>query len=247
MEYENIYEINHYTRGEKVRWLRKHRTKDNSKKGYMSSDVLAKEMNISSSTLNKIEKDEEINLSSIVAVADYFGVSIDWLCSLSNISAIDDKLKFVCDYTGLSESAVKTMKTLNDPLDHIFSGVPSEFTPIIDYLINDIGLKFNKDANGVITDTCRYKHDSIINALARYLYIHPEDDQSVYLTTNGKIFLDREKAFEENKGKTDINRVFIENSADLIKSVYYNNLINAIRVTKENFRGDTHGNNQETQ
>ena len=59
--------------------------------------------------------------------------------------------------------------------------------------------------------------------------------------------LDREKAFEENKGKTDINRVFIENSADLIQSTYYHNLINAIRVTKEKYRGDSNGNDQETE
>lgn len=110
MEHDNIYEINHYTRGEKARWLRKHRAKDNSKKGYMSSEVLAKKMNISSSTLNKIENDEEVNLSSIIAVSDYFDVSIDWLCSLSNIRAIDDKLNFVCKYTGLSEEAINEIR-----------------------------------------------------------------------------------------------------------------------------------------
>lgn len=187
------------------------------------------------------------NTSQIKTIADFLECSADFLLGLTETPTVDTNVRAICDYTGLSESAVKTLHTLNENRDNIFSGVPSEFTPIIDYLINDIGLKFNKDANGVITDTCRYKHDSIINALARYLYIHPDDDQSVYLTTNGKIFLDREKAFEENKGKTDINRVFIENSADLIRSTYYNNVINAIRVTKENYRGDIDGNNQKTQ
>lgn len=228
------------TIGNKLKYFRKQHG--------LTQQALADEFNIKQDDISRYENDkQDLNLSILRLYCKRFGVSADYLLGLTDTPTNDKDVRAICDYTGLSESAVDTLNRLSDPLDHIFSGVPSEFTPIIDYLINDIGLKFNKDANGVITDTCRYKRDSIINALARYLYIHPDDDQSVYLTTNGKIFLDREKAFEENKGKTDINRVFIENSADLIRSTYYNNVINAIRVTKENYRGDIDGNNQKTQ
>ena len=228
------------TIGNKLKYYRK--------QNGLTQQALADEFNIKQDDISRYENDkQDLNLSILRLYCRRFGVSADYLLGLTDTPTNDKDVRAICDYTGLSESAVKTLNRLSDPLDHIFSGVPSEFTPIIDYLINDIGLKFNKDANGVITDTCRYKHDSVINALAKYLYIHPDDDQSVYVTTNGKIFLDREKAFEENRGKTDINQVFIENSADLIRSTYYNNLIRAITKAKENYRGDTDGNNQKTQ
>lgn len=228
------------TIGNKLKYYRK--------QNGLTQQALADEFNIKQDDISRYENDkQDLNLSILRLYCRRFGVSADYLLGLTDTPTNDKDVRAICDYTGLSESAVNTLNTLNENRDNIFSGVPSEFTPIIDYLINDIGLKFNKDANGVITDTCRYKHDSIINALAKYLYIHPDDDQSVYVTTNGKIFLDYEKAIEENKGKTDINQVFIEYSADLIKSVYYNNLIRAITKAKENYRGDIDGNNQKTQ
>ena len=50
-------------------------------------------------------------MSTIIDIANRFDVSIDWLCSRSTISDTDYNLNFVCDYLGLSESAVTEFKS----------------------------------------------------------------------------------------------------------------------------------------
>lgn len=112
-----LYAINNYTLNEKIRWLRKNATHDQSKKGYLSSEALAEETGIAIGTLNYLEtgkkgaKEEKFDckLSTIIEIADYFGVSIDWLCSRSNVSDTDYGINYICDYTGLSEEAVKEL------------------------------------------------------------------------------------------------------------------------------------------
>ena len=59
----------------------------------------------------------------LMKLCDYYKVSADYLLGISNaqITATDDeKLKTVCDYTGLSEKSVKGLKLHTDKgLDHI--------------------------------------------------------------------------------------------------------------------------------
>lgn len=111
MNYTDSYElcqINHYTLGEKVRWLREHKTTDQtSRKGYMTSEALAKEIGIGAATLNSIENNKDCKLSTITEIAEYFDVSIDWLCSRSTVNTHDYDTNFICDYTGLSEHTVE--------------------------------------------------------------------------------------------------------------------------------------------
>lgn len=46
---------------------------------------------------------------SIMKLAEYFGVTADYLLGLTNASVIDTDIRISCDTTGLSEKAVKIL------------------------------------------------------------------------------------------------------------------------------------------
>ena len=49
-------------------------------------------------------------------MADFYGVSIDYLLKKTDIASSDIKIREVCEYIGLSENAVKFLKYIgNDP------------------------------------------------------------------------------------------------------------------------------------
>lgn len=99
----NLYAINNYTMGEKIRYLREQQK--------LSLEKLAKEIGVAKGTLSEIENDKRFgNLSTVIDLANYFDVSIDWLCSRSKISDTDYNLNYVCDYTGLSANAIKAFQ-----------------------------------------------------------------------------------------------------------------------------------------
>lgn len=49
---------------------------------------------------------QQPNISRLAAIAEYFGVSTDWLLGLSDVRTPDIKTQAICSYTGLSEQAV---------------------------------------------------------------------------------------------------------------------------------------------
>lgn len=49
---------------------------------------------------------------TLIKLSEYFNVSVDYLIGVSNVKTIDKDIKFICDYTGLSENAVKKLHLL---------------------------------------------------------------------------------------------------------------------------------------
>lgn len=57
-------------------------------------------------------------------IADKCGVSSDWLIGLSEVRQVDPDLNMICEYTGLSEKNVITLKRINEGLfDWSFGGI----------------------------------------------------------------------------------------------------------------------------
>lgn len=273
----NLHEINNYTLNEKVRWLRENHpnAKDTSKKGYMSTKVLAKKLDFSEGTLNKLEKgskneddsDGDYNLNTIIKVADFFNVSIDWLCSRSSVSDTDYDLNWVCDYTGLSEQAVKnlrdfpyenaTNKVRSDALDVInffFSFVPDtagideyfkRFTRTVHRYNSNIKENINEKKKAVPIFQQRVEQ---LKADSSMDYIFPSDlDQAKKVNNLEKDF--RYNGFELQ----DLARDFI-NDYSVIERKSYNEISNRyyplydemMELQRKNRKGGKHGNDQET-
>ena len=54
---------------------------------------------------------------NLIKIAEFFGISVDYLLGITNSPNRDSRIQSVCDYTGLSTSAVEVLKKLNDKSD----------------------------------------------------------------------------------------------------------------------------------
>ena len=104
-----LYKLKDFTIGEKIKWLREHKPKPDG--GFMTTQDLATELHKSSSTINKLENNADCKISTLIDVAEYFEVSIDWLLSRPKVSEAYCELHSVCKYTGLD---VDTIDFLSD-------------------------------------------------------------------------------------------------------------------------------------
>lgn len=194
-------------------------------------------MGISRSSLEYYEKNKrKPDIDVLLKIADYYGVSADYLLGRTNAETTDRDLRFVCEYTGLSENTVTTLSELHDPLN-VLNVVPGDIVPLVDFLIND--MRFRLTDNG-----CEYRRSSILPRLSDYLGCASYDsEQEVFIAPDGKLYESREKALEETKNLSlDIIKIYSANAADLTDAALYKRLTDAIERAKERYRGDPNGN-----
>lgn len=58
------------------------------------------------------------NFIDCARIAKTYGVSLDWLCGISDVKSPDADLQGVCDYLGISEHVVKTFRTITKEYDN---------------------------------------------------------------------------------------------------------------------------------
>ena len=204
------------------------RKKQNKKRQEVADDL-----GISRSSLEYYEKNKrKPDIEVLTKIADYYNVSADYLLGRTNAETTDKDLRFICEYTGLSENAISTLCELHDPVN-VINLAPAEIVPLIDFLINDMGVRLTDDG-------CAYRHGAILPRLSDYLKsVGFGSKQEVFVTQDGKIFESKEKAHEEaQKLSMDINKIYSANAADLAEAAFYKLLTDAIASAKERYRGD---------
>lgn len=74
------------------------------------------------------------NLEQLIKIARFFNTSVDYLLDLTFTSTTDKDLRYICDYTGLSENAVKELRAdremsayWNYDSEESFCDIASEF------------------------------------------------------------------------------------------------------------------------
>lgn len=95
--------------------------------------------NISFAWFTKLKKSAVKNPGSdiVCMLADYLGVSSDYLLGLSNVPTTDTDLKSVCDYTGLSVEAIDFIKNtpgIDIELLQRFMSVQQQFGEMLEIL-----------------------------------------------------------------------------------------------------------------
>ena len=204
------------------------RKKQNKKRQEVADDL-----GISRSSLEYYEKNKrKPDIEVLTKIADYYNVSADYLLGRTNAETTDKDLRFICEYTGLSENAITTLSELHDPVN-VLNVVPAEIVPLIDFLINDMGVRLTDDG-------CAYRHGAILPRLSDYLKcVGFGSKQEVFVTQDGKIFESKEKAHEEaQKLSMGTNKIYSANAADLAEATFYKLLTDAIASAKERYRGD---------
>lgn len=83
----------------------------------VSQETLSKVLGVSKSTIGLWETGDTLpDAKTIYDLAGYFGVSTEYLLCRTQIKTADSDLKSVCEYTGLSEGAVKFLRYIgHDP------------------------------------------------------------------------------------------------------------------------------------
>lgn len=89
------------------------RLKELREKNEMTQSNAAEKLGITAQSLSLYEKGlRTINIDLLKKVAELFDVSSDYLIGISNTATTDTDMKAVCEFTGLTEQTVKTIRNI---------------------------------------------------------------------------------------------------------------------------------------
>lgn len=95
---------------------------DLREKKEITQQTLADNLGITRQSLSLYEQAERtINIDLLVKISKFFDVSTDYLLGLTQAKTTDTDFKSVCDYTGLSEEAIKTICEISKSPDRLCS------------------------------------------------------------------------------------------------------------------------------
>ena len=198
----------------------------------LSRQAIADEIGCDVSMITKqYNGQRNITPDFLIAYAQYFDVSTDYLLGLTDIRSADLNTQAICRYTGLDEKAVATLMDINVPANFT---APKEYIDTISFLINDMNYRETEDG---------YAHrHSLLPALSEYLGIGTDgDEQRVFITSNGKIFRSEEEVSEEfdRLGTTKYNKSSKQiSSARLLDNMMLSDITDAVREAKQRYGGE---------
>lgn len=99
----------------------------------ITQDVLAQKLGVKNrqSVTGYIDGSTVPTIDKVVSLADFFGVSSDYLLGLSDIRTNDKDLTGVCEYTGLTTDAVWNLRVLSDKYPQTLSEYLSDIEFIL--------------------------------------------------------------------------------------------------------------------
>lgn len=76
----------------------------------ISMQTLSTEIGVSRQAISQYCNGSTVpNADKLLKIAEYFNVSLDYLCGRSEAATTNKDLQFICDYTGLSESTIRVL------------------------------------------------------------------------------------------------------------------------------------------
>lgn len=158
-------------------------------RGERSRHSVAKDLFLKDQTLEKYEKGDTLpNIEKAAEIAQYFGVSTDYLLGLSDVQSPDTDIQAICKYTGLSEKALnsillfKKCQTLDKEYDnkrHSERFPNYEYTDTISLIISDF--YYNPDIifslTGALNYDCKelefHENDDELNVNEKFKQLYP--------------------------------------------------------------------------
>lgn len=162
------------------------RLRELREKSKVSQKALADKLGISKSTIGLWETGDTLpDAKSLYDLAEYFGVSTDYLLCRTETISTDLDIRRVCDYTGISEDTIKSLVSQHKRLDSSYMEAFNEFfTPTCMQEILAYLWRIRKSVNSLketiasIDDTAEgkeefpiYKNDPYQNLLTKSIGI----------------------------------------------------------------------------
>ena len=164
--------------GERIRALRE-------SKG-LSQQAVAEALQIKRESINSWENGlRDLKTASIVALADYFGVSTDYLLGRTECKSPDIDVQAICKKTGLSEAAVSTLVDLKENDVIYYDLEEGEETP--EAMFADWGQRkctFFKLVNALLS----------FPVVTDYIYLCEDIERTVFFNGNAKATISKEIA-----------------------------------------------------
>ena len=105
---ENMIVINKIETGKRIRELRETAAE--------TQEELAKHLEVKRQIISYYENSTRVpNIEHLMLIACHYNTTTDYLLCLSDVPTTDKDLKFVCEYTGLSEKAVEELAFYKSP------------------------------------------------------------------------------------------------------------------------------------
>jgi len=90
------------------------RLRELRKKKNISQATLAKELSLTKSTIGLYETGDNVpDIKTLAAMAQYFGVSADYMLGLAKDSTFDIEIRAISEKTGLSENSINRLMNIN--------------------------------------------------------------------------------------------------------------------------------------
>lgn len=71
---------------------------------------IAKLLNCSPQAINQFKQGVSVpRTDKLIKIAEFYNVSVDYLLGLSDVKSTDTSIKSICNYTGLSETAINNL------------------------------------------------------------------------------------------------------------------------------------------
>ena len=110
----------------------------NKKNGDIMTDLsiaeLARRLNTTDTVIKGFEygKTKEYKISHIEKYCDYFGVSADYLLGLNDNETVDENVKMISKYTGLTEESIERLHNMNNVYNSQYGRLISALNAILE-------------------------------------------------------------------------------------------------------------------
>lgn len=219
------------------------------KKHNFTQEDIAKYLDCNRATVANYENGKrQPDYNTLIKLAQKYGVSTDYLLGLTDVTTADRDLKFICDYTGLSEKSVQILHFFKDsecitPTTNLL--LESEGGAILRELGYYLEELPEEEAKEICIDRSKidkieiqeYETIQLLSRLENYLMLDKSSDNKILsVTKTGKIISLSETYPEYSKNTftsfEDLISVKKIRQNNLVEKVLFDDVIDGIKELK---------------
>lgn len=178
-----------------------------NKKG-LSQEELSSAVNIDRGTIAKYETQKRIpSYEHLTSFAEFFEVSTDYLLGITKNKTPDPEISMICEYTGLSDSAVQALNMIKG----------SDLSRDISILLDEMEECIQKAA---YYDVDIY--DSVLHKISQFFQTFDSgESQKLYISKSGKIInaASTEKEYTDNLSFEDCSQIKPVTATKIIEKI----------------------------